>query len=199
MRGVNVQTIIKTIRANSRLFRKIQEPHSSKDMKEFRIGIRRETKNRWECRVPLTPSHVATLKASGNIDFVIQPSARRVFPDHEYERVGATVKDDLSGCDLIMGVKEVPEAEIMPGKQYIFFSHTHKGQPYNMPLLRGIVDKRVSLFDYELLKDPSSGSRLVAFGAYAGYAGMINTLHGLGDRLLTKGYRTPFLVSFFGF
>lgn len=40
----------------------------------------------------------------------------------------------------------------------------------------------------------SEGRRLVAFGKYAGVAGMINILHGLGLRLLALGHHTPFMV-----
>lgn len=166
-------------------------------MRSLKIGIRRETKNRWECRAPLTPTHVNYLrqKQAGKVDFIVQPCTRRVFTNKQYEDVGAQINEDLSGCDLIMGVKEVPISDLIPNKQFLFFSHTHKGQSYNMPLLRSICDNKITLLDYELLKD-ESGRRLVAFGAFAGFAGMINCLHGLGDRLLTNGYRTPFLVPF---
>jgi alpha-aminoadipic semialdehyde synthase len=36
--------------------------------------------------------------------------------------------------------------------------------------------------------------RLVLFGKHAGYAGMIDGVHGLGQRLLGLGYSSPFLV-----
>lgn len=62
-----------------------------------------------------------------------------------------------------------------------------------MKLLKKFIDSDCTLVDYELLKD-QAGRRLVAFGKYAGYAGAINCLHGVGLRLLEKGYRTPFLV-----
>lgn len=93
-----------------------------------------------------------------------------------------------------MGVKEVPSQAILPNKVYFCFSHTHKGQPYNMPMLKKFTDSQCTLIDYELLTDPA-GRRLVAFGKYAGYAGMINALHGMGLQLLARGYRTPFLVG----
>lgn len=38
------------------------------------------------------------------------------------------------------------------------------------------------------------GQRVVAFGKYAGVAGMVNILHGLGLRLLALGHHTPFMV-----
>ncbi len=34
----------------------------------------------------------------------------------------------------------------------------------------------------------------MAFGKYAGVAGMLNILHGIGLRLLALGHHTPFMV-----
>lgn len=158
------------------------------------IGVRRETKNRWECRSPLTPTNISELRQhSKDVQFVIQPCSKRVFSDKSYADVGATLSDDLSRCDLILGVKEVPISDLHPKKHFMFFSHTHKGQPYNMAMLKEVCNRKITLMDYELLTD-EVGRRIVAFGAFAGYSGMINCLHGVGDRLLSMGYRTPFLV-----
>jgi alpha-aminoadipic semialdehyde synthase len=54
---------------------------------------------------------------------------------------------------------------------------------------------RRRLFDYECLTEGAErgGQRLVAFGKYAGIAGMIDILQGLGQRLLAGGINTPFL------
>jgi alpha-aminoadipic semialdehyde synthase len=92
-----------------------------------------------------------------------------------------------------MGVKEVDD--LIPNKTYIFFSHVYKGQKAGMPRLKEVLDKKIRLLDYELLTDENY-RRLVAFGRFAGYAGMIDGMHGLGKRLLSKGYGTPFLVCF---
>ena len=91
-----------------------------------------------------------------------------------------------------MGVKEVPIDQLIPNKSYIFFSHTHKGQPQNIPLLSKICSNGISLYDYELIKNKDR-KRLVAFGGFAGYSGIINAFNGLGDILLTRGIRTPFI------
>lgn len=107
------------------------------------------------------------------------------------------ISDDLTPSDVILGVKEVPVGKILPAKTYFCFSHTHKGQSYNMPMLKQFIDKKCTLIDYELLTE-TEGKRLVAFGTFAGYAGMINCLHGVGLQLLNKGYRTPFLVLPYG-
>ena len=90
-----------------------------------------------------------------------------------------------------MGVKEVPLDQLLSNKSYIFFSHTHKGQKRNIPLLSRICSNGITLYDYELITE--KGKRLVAFGKFAGYAGMINSLNGLGDVLLSRGIRSPFI------
>src|SRR5262245_26173857 len=99
------------------------------------VGLRREDKNEWERRVPLTPGHVKTLVQKG-IPVFVQPSSIRVFNDDEYREVGATVQEDLSGCSIVFAVKEIPADFFRHAGTYMFFSHTFKGQPYNMPMLR---------------------------------------------------------------
>ncbi|NQV19346.1 MAG: hypothetical protein HQ534_12490 [Armatimonadetes bacterium] len=156
------------------------------------LGIVKETKNKWERRVPLNPSAVKKLIQKG-FEVIVQPSDIRIYKDEEYISVGAKLSEDLSRCDFIIGVKEIPIDEIIPGKPHLFFSHTIKGQDYNMPLLQKFLDTKSSLLDYELIKD-SKGRRLVFFGKYAGNAGMVDTLYGLGQRLKQHhGLDTPFL------
>jgi alpha-aminoadipic semialdehyde synthase len=155
------------------------------------IGVRREDKNRWERRAPVSPTHVAELVKRG-IKVIVQPSNLRTYNDRSYREAGAIVQEDLSDADLIIAVKEVPIPLLLEDKAYMFFSHTIKAQPVNMPLLDEILKKRIRLIDYERITD-SGGKRLVRFGQFAGYAGMIDMLHALGDRLLAKGYSTPLL------
>ncbi|KAJ1679092.1 hypothetical protein EV182_002744, partial [Spiromyces aspiralis] len=157
------------------------------------VGLRRENKNRWERRVPLLPQHVARLIAETGTKVLVQPSTKRVVPDEAYLKAGATITEDLSQADIILGIKEVPIDKLIPNKTFMVFSHTHKGQDYNMPTLKAITDNNIRLLDYELLVDPNSKKRLVMFGKYAGYAGMIDCLHGLGQRLLGLGYNSPFI------
>ena len=102
------------------------------------IGIRREAKNQWERRVPLSPNHVQKLVQSG-VKVYIEPSTKRIFSDREYANYGAILTQDLSAADIIVGVKEVPVPHLLPNKTYLFFSHTHKGQPHNMPLLNAVL------------------------------------------------------------
>ncbi|MFH0882699.1 MAG: bifunctional lysine ketoglutarate reductase /saccharopine dehydrogenase family protein [bacterium] len=154
------------------------------------IGIRREDKSELERRAPLTPNDVAELVRDHRIQVSIEPSDTRIFPDSAYREAGATLTDDLSDCDLIVGIKEVPVERLIDGKPHLFFSHTAKGQPYNMPLLASVLMKNVTLLDYELVTD-EDGLRLIAFSYQAGQAGTINSLWALGQRLLAKGIDSP--------
>ncbi|KAJ2773295.1 hypothetical protein IWQ57_001365 [Coemansia nantahalensis] len=157
------------------------------------IGIRREDKNRWERRVALTPEHVERLIKETGARVLVQPSTTRIFSNAAFERAGAVIEEDLTKADAILGIKEVPIDKLLPGKTYAVFSHTHKGQAYNMPSLQAFLDKGIRLIDYELMTDPANGKRLVLFGTHAGYAGMIDGLHGLGQRLLALGYNSPLI------
>jgi alpha-aminoadipic semialdehyde synthase len=154
------------------------------------IGIRREDKNQWERRTPLTPAHVAALVRQHAVTLHVQPSPIRAFPDAEYAAAGARVTEDLAQVDVLLAVKEVPVELLRPGKTYVFFSHTIKGQAYNMPLLRRLLDLGCQLIDYERVVDERR-KRLLFFGEHAGMAGMIDTLRALGGRLLWEGHATP--------
>lgn len=156
----------------------------------MRIGIRREDKNEWEARVPLIPNDVKKLVNNG-IEVFLQPSPIRIFSDQEYIDVGATISEDLSSCSVILAVKEIPIKFIKKGKTYVFFSHTIKGQDYNMPLLQKMMDEKTQLIDYERIVD-EKGQRLIFFGRHAGLAGMIDSLWALGKRIDSEGMQNPF-------
>ncbi len=162
----------------------------------YAIGIRREDKNEWERRVPLAPQHVATLVRDHGIPVYVQPSGIRVFPDDEYRAAGAVVQEDLSPCRIVLGVKEMPPELFRKGVLYVFFSHTIKGQAHNIPMLRALLDAQAHLLDYERIVD-AKGRRLVLFGHFAGLAGMIESLHALGQRLASQGFSSkdnPFIT-----
>ena len=148
----------------------------------------------WERRTPLCPGHVRRLVDQG-IEVFVQPSATRVFKNSEYLAAGATLSMDLSSADVILGVKQIECEEILPDKTYMFFSHVIKGQSQNMPLLNAVMERNSTLIDYECLKEYGrvDGSRVIAFGPFAGKAGMIDSLRGLGERLLQRGCASPFL------
>lgn len=155
------------------------------------IGIRREDKSKWEARAPLAPDAVRDLITRHGIPVHVQSSPIRAFRDDEYRAAGATVGDDLRACPIIFGVKEIPAALLEPSKTYVFFSHTIKGQSYNMPMLRRLMELGCTLIDYEKIVD-ERGRRLVFFGRYAGLAGMIDSLWALGQRLKHEGIENPF-------
>ncbi len=155
------------------------------------IGIRREDKNPWEGRAPLTPEHVRELRERCSVDVLMQPSSIRAFPDQAYQDAGAGIDEDMSSCPVVLGIKEIPPDFLEPEKTYIFFSHTIKGQPYNMPILRRLLEQKSSLIDYEKVED-DEGRRLIFFGKFAGLAGMIDSLWSLGQRLAWEGIENPF-------
>jgi alpha-aminoadipic semialdehyde synthase len=156
----------------------------------MRIGIRREDKNEGEARVPLIPSDVKNIVSNG-IEVILQPSPIRIFSDQEYIDTGAIVSENLSSCSVILAVKEIPINFIEKGKTYVFFSHTIKGQDYNMPLLQKMIDYKTQLIDYERIVN-EKGQRLIFFGRHAGLAGMIDSLWALGKRVESEGVQNPF-------
>jgi alanine dehydrogenase len=155
------------------------------------VGIRREDKSCWERRVPITPSDAAELAQQHGITLHVQPSPDRVFSEDEYRAAGVAVEEDLAGCPVIFGVKEIPVGVFEPGKTYVCFSHVIKGQPHNMPMLRKILELGCNLIDYERVVD-DAGRRLIFFGRHAGIAGTIETLWALGRRLAWEGIPNPF-------
>lgn len=154
------------------------------------IAIRREDASIWERRAPLAPNHVRKLVRQG-VKVLVQPSNRRAYPLQAYVNAGAIIQEDISEAPVIIGVKQVPVDALIPDKTYCFFSHTIKAQEDNMELLDACLERRIRLIDYE--KMVSENQRVVAFGRFAGIAGFINILHGLGLRLLALGHHTPFM------
>jgi hypothetical protein len=146
------------------------------------LGILRESKTPPDRRVPLAPSHCESLRLEyDTLDIVVQPSEVRGYSDEEYRELGITIQEDLSSCDIIMGVKEVAIEDLLEGKKYFFFSHTIKKQAYNRKLLQAILSKNIQLIDYECLTY-KNGLRIVGFGRYAGIVGAYNALLGYGKR-----------------
>lgn len=155
------------------------------------IAIRREDKNKWERRTPLTPGQITGLGQQHEVKFLVQPSPIRAFADEAYAAAGAMIQEDLSPAQVVLAIKEIPEELLQEGKTYLFFSHTIKGQAHNMPLLRRLLELNCQLLDYERVVDAHK-RRLIFFGNYAGYAGMIDTLRALGQRLAWQGIANPF-------
>lgn len=155
------------------------------------IGIRYEDKYVMERRVALVPEHIKELIGKG-LKFEVVSSAKRIFKDEEFEEVGAELVNEVSDSSVIIGVKEMPIDFFEDRKTYIFFSHTIKGQSYNMPLLRQMMAKNVNLIEYERIVNEKN-QRLIFFGRFAGLAGMINSFWSVGQRWKELGVLTPFL------
>ncbi len=168
------------------------------------IGIRREDPSRiWERRAPLTPQDVRDLLSrSAGLQVHVEPCHRRIFRDDEYTAAGARITPDLRDAHVVLGIKEPPLDEVwvdpLPApsalrdgskenkesqdegglvpRTYVMFSHTAKGQEYNMPLLSKFIagssgsdgNLLPTLVDYELLTDSNMGKRTVGFGWFAG-------------------------------
>ena len=149
----------------------------------MKIGLIKEGKIPADKRVSFSPSQLATLadNYAGQLSFFVESSQVRCFADSEYQEVGIEVVDDVSFCDLLMGIKEVPIDQLIANKTYLFFSHTIKKQAHNRKLLQAVLDKNITLMDYELLKD-SQGNRTVAFGRWAGIVGAYNGLLTYGQK-----------------
>lgn len=148
----------------------------------MKIGLIREDKSPPDRRVPFTPlqcKHI--IDHMPGTEIVVQPSLIRCFSDEDYQRLGIPVQEDLSNCDVLMGVKEVPMADLIPGKTYFFFSHTIKKQPHNRKMLQEVVRRGIRLVDYELLTD-RNGMRIIGFGRFAGVVGAYNGLRAWGLR-----------------
>ena len=147
----------------------------------MKIGILREGKTPPDKRVPLTPKQCRSIidKYYPAIEIVAQPSEIRAIKDVEYTDQGIKLTTDLTDCDVILGVKEVPLELLIPNKKYFFFSHTIKKQPYNRNLLRRILELKIELIDYETLTY-KNGARVLGFGKFAGVVGTYNTLLGFG-------------------
>ncbi|MCK4879679.1 MAG: hypothetical protein KAS82_03430 [Bacteroidales bacterium] len=149
-------------------------------MQKITIGIVRETKTPPDKRVPLTPVQCRSLLDRYNhLELLVQPSAYRCYADEEYGAMRITLSEDLSACDVLMGVKEVKQEALIAEKTYLFFSHTAKKQPYNRELLQVVVQKGIRLVDYEYLTS-EDGLRVVAFGRWAGVVGAYNGLRAYG-------------------
>ena len=147
----------------------------------MKIGILREEKIPPDNRVPLIPAHCRIILEQYPVDLVVQPSSIRAYKDEEYLDAEIPMAEDLSDCDVLLGVKEVPVDLLIPGKTYMIFSHTIKKQEYNRELLRAFLDKKIKLIDYEVLTD-DYGKRLIAFGHFAGMVGAHNGVMAYGLR-----------------
>ncbi|KAI0086800.1 Saccharopine dehydrogenase-domain-containing protein [Irpex rosettiformis] len=196
---------MRVLARRSHTFRRLYSSlHSSN---KLTIGIRREDPQRiWERRCPLTPEAVSELVEQEDVRVLVQPCERRVWTGQELLQAGAEPHENLAPAHIVVGIKETPLHEVLTdalttpsgstvSRTHLMFSHTHKGQHYNMELLSKFLehgDLSPRLIDYELLTD-EEGRRTVGFGWYAGVAGALESLSALAHALLEIGVASPFL------
>ncbi len=148
----------------------------------IRIGLIKEGKVPADNRVAITPPQCRWIhKNLPKVKIIAQSSPDRCFSDREYIQAGVEVKEDVTECDILMGIKEVPVSSLLPGKTYLFFSHTKKQQTYNRALFRAIIDQGITLIDYECLEH-EDGQRILGFGFFAGVVGAHNGMMAYGKR-----------------
>jgi len=154
----------------------------------YKIAIIRESRSD-DRRTPLVPAHIKELLSTySDLSISVQPSEHRCFSDQEYKEQGAIIAEDLSACNLVLGVKEIEPDLLIPLKSYMFFSHTSKIHPDNSAtaqgtpgmdkkkLLKEILKKKITLIDYENIRDDLS-RRYLGFGRFAGIVGCYNSLN----------------------
>jgi len=146
------------------------------------IGLIREGKVPADSRVALTPAQCKWMHLNRkDVRVIVQQSSHRCYSDKEYEQAGVEVVEDMSGCDILLGIKEVPVDQLIANKTYLFFSHTKKMQPYNQKLAKAMVEKNITLVDYECLEH-EDGARIIGFGFFAGIVGAHNGMFAYGQR-----------------
>ena len=155
----------------------------------MKFGIIKERKNPPDRRVVFSPKKLRELQEKfPTAKIEVESSNIRVFTDEEYTKENIQVSKDMTVCDVLLGVKEVPVDALIPNKKYFFFSHTIKKQPYNRNLLKAILDKNIELYDHETITK-ENGMRLIGFGRYAGIVGAYNGFRAIG--LTTKSFQLP--------
>lgn len=153
------------------------------------IGLIRECKTPADNRVAFTPAQCKWIqKKFPGIKIIVQSSPTRCFSDREYQMAGMEIRNDISAADIIFGIKEIPVEMLLPGKTYLFFSHTKKKQPYNQEMFRAIIRNKITLIDYECL-EYEDGQRILGFGFFAGVVGAHNGIMAYGHR--TGGFQLP--------
>jgi alanine dehydrogenase len=155
----------------------------------MKFGIIKERKNPPDRRVVFSPKKLEEFKKKFiDAALYVESSAIRIFSDNQYKEAGFEITEDMSRCDVLFGVKEVPLEALIPNKKYFFFSHTIKKQPYNRDLLNAILEKNIELYDHEtIIKE--NGTRLIGFGRYAGIVGAYNGFRAIG--LKNKSFNLP--------
>ncbi|QYA25618.1 alanine dehydrogenase [Gramella sp. MT6] len=146
----------------------------------IKFALIKERKTPPDRRVVFSPQMLKKVVSQfPEASFKVESSDIRIFSDDEYRKAGFDVSEDISNCDVLLGVKEVPIPNLIPDKKYFFFSHTIKKQPYNRDLLREVLKRNIELYDHEVITNKNK-ARLIGFGRYAGLVGAYNGIRAIG-------------------
>ena len=146
----------------------------------MKLALTKERKSPPDKRVVLSPEICKeALGLYPGLEIIAESSDIRIIPDEAYQKAGIKVTDDITDCDVILGVKEVPIDALISNKKYFFFSHTFKKQPYNRKLIQAILAKNIELYDHEVIT-AQNNLRLIGFGYYAGVVGSYNGIRTYG-------------------
>lgn len=155
----------------------------------MKFGIIKERKNPPDRRVVFSPEKLQEFKQQfPEAEIVVESSDIRIFSDEAYKKAGFEVVNDVTDCDVLLGVKEVPLDDLIPNKKYFYFSHTIKKQPYNRKLLQTMLAKNIEMYDHETIVK-ENGARLIGFGRYAGLVGAYNGFRAIG--LKENSFKLP--------
>ena len=150
----------------------------------MKVGVLRETRRDHDRRVAITPETARLIRENyPEVSLFIQSSSVRIHRDDEYRALGIQVVDDVSHCDLLIGVKEVSEENLIEGKTYVMFAHVAKQQAFNRSFFKKMAGKKITLLDYEYFTDQHH-NRLVAFGFWAGVVGAYYAFQGTAKRFM---------------
>lgn len=127
-----------------------------------------------EQRVGITPEGAAHLITQG-MQVSVEESSCRALPIEGYREAGCHIVAENSWVDapenaIIFGLKELPADGTPLRHRHIMFGHAFKGQHEGQVLLQRFRAGGGMLLDLEYLMD-EAGTRLAAFGYWAGYAG----------------------------
>ncbi len=149
-------------------------------MNKIKVAIIREGKVPHDKRVAFTPEQCVQISNEfPQVELIVQPSPWRAYKDEEYSTLGVVLSEKIDDCDILIGIKEVPKEELLPGKKYLFFSHTIKKQPHNKKLIQKLMSMGITMIDYECLVDKNE-NRIIGFGRYAGIVGAYNGIRAYG-------------------
>jgi saccharopine dehydrogenase (NAD+, L-lysine-forming) len=126
-----------------------------------------------EYRVPLVPDDIKTLISHGHRVYV-ESSQNRNFADSEYTAAGASITTDpwwqQSATTLIIGLKTLDNLDKLHKHTHIYFSHSFRNQSAAKTILNAFAQSHSRLYDLEYFHT-STGTRVLAFGFYAGQVG----------------------------